>query len=286
MIPMSKDYRHYAESLEEKLESLYAVANEARKKGLDPAPISEPEVAKDLAALVEGLVGPDGVAEGIRDLSEKMSREAVAFKITEEIINGKFGVMDDSEAAGQAMRTALAILTEGITAAPIQGIAKIEIKNNLDRTKYLAIYYAGPIRSAGGTEQALTIIIGDYIRRLLKLNRYKPTEEEIARFIEEVRLFERVIARFQYHISDEELRKALTQIPVEVTGTESDPVEVSSFRNLPRVETNNVRGGALRVVNDGIVGRAAKILTIIEKLGIDGWEWLGSLEEKESWFYG
>ncbi len=278
-IPMSEDYKQYAAFLEKSLESIYAVAREARKKGLDPALVPEPEVAKDLAELVEGLVGPSGVAEGIRDLSEKMSREALAFKITEQIINGKFGVMDAREAAEQAIRTALAILTEGITAAPIQGISRIEIKTNSDQTNYLAIYYAGPIRSAGGTEQALTLIVGDHIRRLLNLDTYKPTEDEIGRFIEEVRLFERTIARFQYHISDEELRRAIQNIPVEVTGTESDPVEVSSFRNLPRIETNNVRGGALRVINDGIVGRSAKVLTIIEKLKIDGWEWLGGLKE-------
>ncbi len=278
-IPMSEEYKQYAAFLEKSLESIYAVAREARKKGLDPALVPEPEVAKDLAELVEGLVGPSGVAEGIRDLSEKMSREALAFKITEHIINGKFGAMDAREAAEQAIRTALAILTEGITAAPIQGIARIEIKTNSDRTNYLAIYYAGPIRSAGGTEQALTLIVGDHIRRLLKLDTYKPTEDEVGRFIEEVRLFERSIARFQYHISDEELRRAIQNIPVEVTGTESDPVEVSSFRNLPRIETNKVRGGALRVVNDGIVGRSAKVLTIIEKLKIDGWEWLGGLKE-------
>jgi DNA polymerase II large subunit len=276
---MSKEYKQYADSLEMQLEDIYAVVTEARKKGLDPALVPEPEVAKDLAALVEGLVGPKGVAESIRELTESMSREALTFKITEQIINGKFGVMDRREAAEQAMRTALAILTEGITAAPIQGIAKVDIKTNSDRSEYLAIYYAGPIRSAGGTEQALTIIVGDHIRRLLKLDHYKPTEDEIGRFIEEIRLFERSIARFQYHISDEELRRGIQNIPVEVTGTESDPVEVSTYRNLPRIETNNVRGGALRVVNDGIVGRAAKVLTTIEKLQIPGWEWLGNLKE-------
>jgi DNA polymerase II large subunit len=36
--------------------------------------------------------------------------------------------------------------------------------------KYLAIYFAGPIRSAGGTEQALILIIGDHIRRRLGLD--------------------------------------------------------------------------------------------------------------------
>jgi DNA polymerase II large subunit len=138
-IPMSEEYRQYADSLEKQLESIYSVASEARKRGLDPALVPEPEVAQDLAELVEGLVGPSGVAEGIRDLAEKMSREELTFKITEQIINGKFGAMHPREAAEQSMRTALAILTEGITAAPIQGIAKVEIKKNLDRSNYLAI---------------------------------------------------------------------------------------------------------------------------------------------------
>jgi len=258
---------------------VYEVAKEARSKGFDPSLKPETEIAEDMAALVEGLVGPKGVAERIRELISELPREGVAFKIAEEIIYGKFGHFEAELAAEQALRTALAILTEGLTAAPVQGIAKVKIKSNMDGSKYLAIYFAGPIRSAGGTDQALTLVIGDFIRKLLGLDRYKPTEEEISRFIEEIRLYERSVSRFQYHVSDEELRKALQWLPVEVTGTETDPVEVSSYRNLPRIETNRVRGGALRVVNDGIVGRASKVLAIVEKLGIKGWEWLKDIRK-------
>lgn len=288
---MSKDYQQYANSLEIELGRLYEVAGKAREKGLDPEPTPESEVAKDIAELVEGLVGPPGVAKSIRELTGKLPREELAFKIAEEIVYGKFGHMETGNAAEQAVRTSLAILTEGITAAPLQGVAKVSIKTNSDRTKYLAIYYAGPIRSAGGTDQALTLVTGDFVRRLLGLDRYKPTEEEISRFIEEMRLYERnarARGNLQYHVTDEQLRTALESIPVEVTGTESDPVEVQSFRNLPRIETNRVRGGALRVVNDGVIGRAAKVFTIVKKLGIEGWDWLkhigetwGTQEEKK-----
>jgi len=276
---MSKEHQQYVFSLEKALESIYAVARKAREKGLDPAFSPEPEVAKDLPELVEGLVGPKDVAERIRALSEKLPREEIAFKIAEEIIYGKFGHMNANEAAEQAIRTALAILTEGITAAPLQGVAQVTIKKNPDRTRYLAIYFAGPIRSAGGTEAALTLVVGDFVRRLLGLDRYKPTEDEIGRFIEEMRVYEREVGRFQYHVSDEELKNALQYLPVEVTGTQSNPVEVPSFRNLPRIETNRVRGGALRVVNDGIIGRSAKVWTVIEKLGLEGWDWLGNIRE-------
>jgi DNA polymerase II large subunit len=277
---MSEGYNAYIEAMERQLKQLYAISDSARENGLDPALKTECVIAKDIADLVEGLVGPKGVAVSIRELGAKLQREEIAFKIAEEIIYGKFGHMEPEAAAEQAIRTALAIFTEGLTAAPIQGVAQVKIKTNFDRTRYLAIYFAGPIRSAGGTDQALTLVVGDFVRRLLGLDRYKPTAEEVSRFLEELRLYERTVGRFQYHIPDEELKKALDWLPVEVTGTESDPVEVSSFRNLQRVETNRVRGGALRVVNDGIVGRALKVLVIIEKLGFQGWDWLREFRRK------
>ena len=277
---ISKSYRNYVETMDNELKRLYAISDSARSVGLDPSLKTECIIAQDIADLVEGLVGPKGVALSIRDLSSKIQREEIAFKVAEEIVLGKFGSLDPEKAAEQAIRTALAIFTEGLTAAPIQGIAQVKIKTNADRSRYLAIYFAGPIRSAGGTDQALTLVVGDFVRSRLGLDRYKPTEEEVSRFVEELRLYERSVGRFQYHIPDDELKKALNLIPVECTGTESDPVEVSSYRNLPRVETNRVRGGALRVVNDGIVGRAQKVYVIVDKIGFQGWDWLREFKKK------
>lgn len=277
---ISKGYQTYVDALGNELKHLYAISDSARSEGLDPALKTECLIAQDIADLVEGLVGPKGVAVSIRELSTKMQREEIAFKVAEEIVLGKFGALDPEKAAEQAIRTALAIFTEGLTAAPIQGIAEVKIKMNADRTRYLAIYFAGPIRSAGGTDQALTLVVGDFVRSRLALDKYKPTEEEVSRFTEELRLYERSVGRFQYHIPDDELKKALNLIPVECTGTESDPVEVSSYRNLPRIETNRVRGGALRVVNDGIVGRAQKVFVIIDKIGFQGWDWLKDFKKK------
>lgn len=270
--------------MEAELKRLYEISDSARSRGLDPALKTECMVAQDIADLVEGLVGPKGVAISIRDLSKRMPREEIAFYAAKEIAEGKFAQTTEEREperlAEQAIRTALAIFTEGLTAAPIQGIAHVKIKKNADQTRYLGIYFAGPIRSAGGTDQALTLVVGDYVRRTLGLDVYKPTEEEVSRFIEELRLYERSVGRFQYHIPDEELRKALNIVPVECTGTESDPVEVSSYRNLERVETNRVRGGALRVINDGIVGRAQKVYVIVDKIGFHEWDWLKNFKKK------
>lgn len=277
----TRECEAYLLHIENAVNSLYDISKKARRKGIDPSLEPEPHVAKDLAEMVEGLVGPPGVAARIRELSQKMSPHEIAFVVASDISLAKFGQVNPDEAAEQAIRTSLAIMTGGITAAPIQGIAHIKIKQNLDHTRYLAIYFAGPIRSAAGTEQALTPVIGDFIRRRLGLDRYKPTNLEINRFIEEIRLYEREVRGFQYHISDEVLANALRNLPIEVTGTQSDPYEVSSFRNLPRIETNRIRGGALLVINDGIVGRSKKVWRIIEELNIEGWNWLKHIDESE-----
>jgi DNA polymerase II large subunit len=124
------------------------------------------------------------------------------------------------------------------------------------------------------------LVLADYVRKILGLDPYKVSEEEVRRFIEELRLYEREVSRFQFHISDDNLVLALHSLPVEATGTETDHVEVSSYRNLPRIETNAVRAGGLRVVNDGIVGRSQKVMRIVEAQHIEGWNWLNDLKQE------
>jgi DNA polymerase II large subunit len=146
----SAEYEEYFKSIELQIKALYEIAREARSKGLDPLQHPEPKLSEDLAERVEFLVGPKGVADRIRELSSTMDREALAFKIAEEIIYSGYGRLGLEKVAEQALRTALAIITEGVTVAPVQGISKVSVKTNPDGSKYLAIYFAGPIRPAGG----------------------------------------------------------------------------------------------------------------------------------------
>jgi DNA polymerase II large subunit len=269
-----EDYYH---RLRQEFDAVYQVATSARAKGLDPSPEPESLVTYDVAERVEKAVGPSGIANRIRELSLLMQRELVALKIAEEVSLQSYGT-DGERAAEQAVRTASAILDEGVTAAPIEGISSVKIRTNADGSKYLAVYFAGPIRSAGGTDMALILVIADYVRHQLGLGRYRATELEAKRFVEELRLYEREVARFQFKVSDDELFNAIMRLPVEVNGVETDQVEVSAYRNVPRIETNRVRGGALRVVHDGLIGRSHKVLKIVENLGIEGWSWLREIK--------
>jgi DNA polymerase II large subunit len=273
------DSEAYFRTLEEGVKKAYALAQEARKRGIDPAMEPEIPLAKGLAERVEGLVGPEGVARRIQELDARMPKEEVAIQIAKEIVSGHFGSPSSQEAGlEQALRTSLAILTEGIVAAPLEGIVNVRIKRNPDHSPYLAIYFAGPIRSAGGSAQALAVLTGDCIRRVLGLDRYKPTEEEIERFVEETDLYNAEASRLQYYPSSEEVRTAIRNIPVEVTGESTERLEVSAYRNLERIETNQLRGGAVLVVAEGVLQKAPKLHKHVRTFGLDGWEWLEDLQ--------
>lgn len=277
-----KEIEDYHRTLLKEFERAYKVAELARSKCLDPEPKVEILVAKDMAERVEKLIGLDGVASRIRELEEKgISRERICFMISDEIIEGKFGRFEQIVAIEKAIRTAVAIMTEGAVAAPIEGIAKVSLDRNSDGSDFLKVYYAGPIRSAGGTAQVMSVLIADYVRKKLGIGRYIPTEEEVLRYCEEIQLYKKV-ANLQYLPSDEEIRLIVTNCPVCIDGEATEDVEVTGYRNLPRVETNRVRGGMALIIAEGIALKAPKLKKIVDELKIEGWEWLERLIKKET----
>ncbi|MHA1862802.1 MAG: DNA polymerase II large subunit, partial [Candidatus Thorarchaeota archaeon] len=280
--PHSLSYSQYFDSLTKEVDKIYAVANEAKLKGFDPLTKVEIPPAHDVAARVEAtLDGPKGVAKRIRELQENKSREEVAFAVAKEIAEGTLGgITDHEKAAEKAVRVALAILTESITAAPLEGIAKVSIRGSGD-DRYLALYLAGPIRAAGGTEAAMTVLVADYVRQVLELPAYKSTEEETDRALEEVELYARNV-HLQYPVHPELVKFAAERLPIMLTGNPTEEFEVSGGRDLDRIETNRVRGGAVLVLNDGVVGRAAKLAKIVNEANIKGWEWLDEVASKMS----
>ncbi len=269
--------KQYFDSLIKDVDEIYTIANEARKKGFDPSLSVEMPIAKDIADRVQGLVGPKGVGKRIRELeANNMPREKIAFKIAEEIALGNFFTDEKEKLAEKAVRTALAIITESITAAPLEGIAKVTIQKNDDNSEYIAVYYAGPIRSAGGTAAGMSVLLADHVRQVLNLDRYKPSRQEVDRYLEEIELYKRVM-HLQLPTSKDEQRFAAENIPVEITGEPTNDIEVSGNRNLKRVTTNKLRGGAILVFNDGLVGRAKKISKRVSDNNLKGWEWLKEL---------
>src|SRR5512136_2717871 len=276
MLELSPAMQAYEKSLLDELHRAIVIAKEARSRGLDPSLDVEIPIASDLADRVEALLGIKGVAVRIRELEQQMSREEVALRIGDDFVARKFGEKDTMEVLDHAIRTAMALLTEGVVAAPTEGIAKIGLGKNDDGTQYLMIYYAGPIRSAGGTAQALSVLVGDYVRRKLGINRYIPRPEEVERYMEEIRQYNSIM-NLQYLPSEAEIRLIIENCPVCIDGEATEQEEVSGHRNLERVETNTVRGGMALVIGEGIAGKARKLRGRVEKMKMEGWDWLDKL---------
>lgn len=280
MIDMSKEMEDYFISIQRKVNQCYDIAEEARQKGFDPEIFVESPQAKDLAGRVEKLVGPEGVAEVIRDLKNQgKSDDEITFQIVSDILDGKIGNIESLEVrVERAIRVGLAIKTMGVVSAPLEGISKIKIRKDQQDNQYLSLYFAGPIRAAGGTTAALCVLIADYVRKKSNIPKYRATEGEIGRYVEEVKLYDRRV-HLQYPSSNDEIRYAVEHLPVEINGDSTEDEEVSAFRNLPRVETNNIRGGACLVLNDGILLKAPKLFKIAQSMSLEGWNWLGDLKK-------
>lgn len=262
-------------------ERAHKVALMARLQGKDPILGIEPKTVFDLADRVNQMLGLEqfeGLADRLRALLKSTTKERAALTISQEIALGKFGTMDKQKALEYGVRTGLAVMTDGVTVAPIQGIYSVSIKQNDDNSEYASISYAGPMRSAGGTEAAFSLVIADITAKKLGLSSYRARSEEIGRFTEELRVYEREVGNFQYKVTDDDIRLAISNMPVEIDGVETDPVEVVVHRNLKRVATDRVRGGALRVLNDGVIGRAHKLAKKLAALNVTGWEWLSLLK--------
>ncbi len=278
----SEDVRSYFQKLQDGVESSYRVARAARAKGFDPELDVEIPLTDDLASRVERLLHEydvEGVARRIRELAKRHDREETAILVAKEMAARP--APSKEKAVERAVRVGLAILTEGILVAPLEGLADVKVKRNRDGTNYVDLFYAGPIRSAGGTGQALSVLIADVVRRELGIGRYQPTREEVERYKEEIPLYKQV-QHLQYTPSDEEIVLIVSNCPVGINGEGTEEAEISGYRDLPRIETNRIRGGACLVIADGMCLKAPKIQKHVKKLKIDGWEFIDDYLKKKA----
>jgi DNA polymerase II large subunit len=180
MAEYSEKMERYFNELEAEAGRCYSIAEKARSRYRDPSPHVEIPRAKDLAERVEKLLVQqgfpvEGVAEEIRELSKTMgNREMVAIEMAKRTAKRLREGEDIEKAIDTSIRLGLAVMTEGILVAPLEGIVGVKLRKNDDGSDYLSIFFAGPIRSAGGTGQALSVLIGDVVRREFGIDRYKP----------------------------------------------------------------------------------------------------------------
>ena len=265
----SKEMEDYFQKINEDIGLAYGVAGQARKKGHDPEDQPPVPLAKSMAERVEGLIStlaPQIVKKGIPERIKELEKEfgildwRVSLKIAEEIAEEKFCKFGSKlEAIEVGIRVGFAYLTLGTVASPLEGFTKLSVGKRQDGKEYLAAYYSGPVRSAGGTAAAVSVVIIDYLRKKFGYSSYDPTDTETRRIVTELYDYHEQVSNLQYLPSPEEILFLAKNLPIQVTGEPSEKIEVSNYKDLPRIETNKIRSGVCLVMGEGVAQKAKKV---------------------------
>ena len=269
----------YFDIIEEEVKCQYKIAEKARARNIDPESHVEITLAKNMAERVLGLIST--VAPQIKDSKlvkeiQKLEKEfgvldwRVAFRIAEEVAKQNICRFDsEKEAIEVGIRTGFAYVTVGVVSACLEGFTKLELKKTKDGRDYFSLYFSGPIRNAGGTAAAVCILIADYVRKKMGYAAYDAAENEVKRAWTEIQDYHERVTNLQYFPSQKELFYLVENIPVEINGEPTEKIEVSNYKNLPRIETNLIRGGYCLIYSSCIPLKAPKLWKQIEKWGRD-----------------
>jgi len=280
MVVASPGMQRYFTELQSKCTNAFNIATEARKKGYDADDKVEIQLASNMAERVVGLVSVvapqivgSGVVERIIELEKQYGALdwRVAMQISLEVAQEKFcKFKDQKEAIEIAVRVGFAYGTVGVVSSPIEGLISIEFKKRRDGNgEYFCLNYGGPVRNAGGTAAAWSVIIADYVRKKMGFAVYDPDENEIKRCPTELEDYHERVTNLQYFPSKEEVEFMIKHIPVEVSGDASEDIEVSNYKDLPRIPTNKIRSGYCLIHSSCIPLKAEKLWKQLSKWGKD-----------------
>ena len=278
----------YHQWLDERADEAYIIAEKARNKGYDHKEYVEIPRAADLAGrteklLIEYLEGYE-VAEDIRLLLAEHDRETTSIMMAQSVARGfREKGYDLVTAIDVGLRVGLAVLTEAVLVAPLEGISEVRLLNNIDGSQFVSVHFAGPIRAAGGTAQALAVLIADMIRRELNIGHYQPTDPEVERVKEEFGLYR---GNLQYRPSPAEIDEIVRACPIMINGESTERIECAGYGRVRNIDEPRIRGGVLLVIGEGMCLKAPKIQKHTERLNVPGWDFISKFaargKEKET----
>ena len=299
MSKASEQKQQYFKHLKTESLKMYELANKAKKKGVDPKDFVEVKLAENLAERVVGLisaVAPQITDSGAIDRILELEKEyspldwRVALQIALEVSQEKFCKFENKKEAMEiGIRVGFAYVTLGVVSAPLEGFTSLDIKKRNDGGEYFCLNYAGPVRAAGGTAAAVSVLIGDYVRVNNNYKPYDPTDKEVKRCAAELEDYHEYVANLQYFPSKEESEFLMKNLPVEISGDASEKYEVSSalLKDIPRIPTNKLRSGYCLIHSSCIPLKGPKLWKQLTKwgkeLGMEHWNFLGDyvkLQEK------
>jgi len=275
---------HYFTGLFESYGKAYQTASNAKKRGIDLAKEPESQEVCDLADRLEAMTGIEGIAKRLRTYDPSLTPYDVALKLAEDIALGQFGFLNKDQILNLAIRAGLYVVMSSVRYVPAEDITKVVIKKNGDGTSYPSLLFGQIIGVISPLQASFLLLLVDKVRLMIGLEKYhvnSTNDDEIARFLEELGIYERELGPIEPQVSENDIRLVLQNIPVEIDGRGTENLEVTVNRNLQRISGNRIRGGALHVLIQGVIGKSSKVLQMAKALQIVEWDWLSSINIKE-----
>lgn len=266
---IKSEFQEYIRNLKKILETQIHIASQARACKLDPSGNIETKLTYSSKSKIAAILNIPGLEEYLpHHLAQHDNTLLLAADIAKQIVNGRFIKKPREDLILLALHSTLVIISQGLISVPHESIPKVSIGT---KSNHLTIFLSNTIRYTTGEIIGLVILIADYIRHILHLNRFSPSPELINRYVEEIEIFLTLNDRLQDLRKD--LIKYLVQnIGVEISGEAYERIEVKKYRNLPNI-TNQLRMGmcvALVRVIENINSIANRRLIS----GIPEWDWL------------
>lgn len=267
----------------------YIIAQKARAMGLDPVSNVETPIATSLAEKTVGLISviypqlnDSKIVQRIVELEKEYGalEMSVSLKIAEEIAKEKFCKFTSLlEAIDAGIRVGFAYTTIGVVSSPLEGFTGIKTAKTKNGEEYLMAYFSGPIRSAGTTASCVVLMIIDYLRELFGFAKFDPDEDEVKRYVTENYDYHERVTNLQYLPTEEEIAFLAKNLPIQITGEPTEDREVSNYKDLPRIETNQIRGGMCLIFSEGLAQKAQKGYGLLKKaqergINATGWNFL------------
>lgn len=269
------DLNNHFASLDSEVQRCYAVARTARAKGLDPVNDVETPIATSLAEKAVGLISvmypqlnDERIVKRIIELEKEFGplEMAVSLRIAEEIAKEKFCKFENLlQAIDAGIRVGFAYTTIGVVSSPLEGFTGLKLNKTRDGKDYFVAYFSGPIRSAGTTAGCVVLMIIDYLRELFGFAPFDPDEQEVRRYVTENYDYHERVTNLQYLPTEEEIAFLAKHLPIQIAGEPTEDREVSNYKDIPRVETNFIRGGMCLIFSEGLAQKAQKGFGLLKK---------------------
>ncbi|MHA1977425.1 MAG: hypothetical protein ACW98F_14805 [Candidatus Hodarchaeales archaeon] len=267
------EFQEYVEQIKKTLTAQIQIANNARSLKFDPYYAIESKITPSSTENILAVLDIPGLEKYLPGkITQHKNILLLAADVAKQIVNGRFLKGTRENLVLLAIQSSFVILSRGQCSVPKEYVHKVRID---PKQNYLTLFFTNTIRYVPGTIIGLVILISDYLRGILHLNRFHSSPEIIGRYEEELEIFLNMSDRvFQYNI--DHLKLFIKNIGIELSSDPYERIEVQKYRNLPKL-TNHLRMG-LSVTLERILRDLQLIIIQKIKSGIPEWEWLDKLQ--------